>query len=278
MFKSLLSAATLGVCLSANTEEAHTSAIRSKAVHGFINKLESKRAAGVQAREHITIHPDTLKEMKFDEETDTMSLRGDRALKNRDNFFTHQSYNDASCTELSNLYGALVNYCFNWGENGIFMYKVNNKDKTFVQLDYDNENCNGVPIRVTDVIKSYIPDFEGREYGECFWDTDQGTWATVNYLSTYPDVSNGASRSYYETEKQCQNKRFREIDYYPENVCEAYYGDGYKYTCDANGAGFTETYWDGDTTCSGDDDGSYFESGLCEYDEYYMEYASYTCL
>jgi len=114
-----------------------------------------------------------------------------RSLQLPDNFIGPTYYEDNMCTVPAEKFAILLNYCENQVSlEGVVrsqLYKLNKKSHTFVELNYDGTNCQGIPSKVSDVVKSFIPSFTMEtNYGQCFFDSMSGQYATIDYHTTYP--------------------------------------------------------------------------------------------
>jgi hypothetical protein len=89
-----------------------------------IDEYLKRRRAGKTSKEVLVNHKDLILE------SDTGNLRGlsQKDPNSRDNFLLLSLCADSECNDVLSQWGILVNYCFNWGENAIFMIKMNKKE------------------------------------------------------------------------------------------------------------------------------------------------------
>jgi hypothetical protein len=114
-----------------------------------------------------------------------------RALKMPDNYIGVTYYQDDQCMQPGQQIALLLNYCANQiSEEGVkrsVLAKLNKKQHTLVELDYEGYDCKGIPTKVIDLVKSFTPDFTmENDYGECYFDSFSGYYSTVDYHTTNP--------------------------------------------------------------------------------------------
>lgn len=180
--------------------------------------------------------------------TDYSGRVENRHLKsvNRNNFIGKTVYSDSSCTTPSQSFGSLVNYCFDLDDaNGqsSFLYKMNKKDHTIVQLDYDGYGCKGaIPARITDITSAF-PEFTmDVEYGACLMD-EWGEYYSVDYLTERPDFMGSygvlAVASSVNGKGSCNPDKFVDFHWYQSGDCvKVRQGWGMKFSaedCDTTG-------------------------------------------
>jgi hypothetical protein len=151
--------------------------------------------------QHRALSQEAFRNMTFDEDS--------RGLKVRNNFFSfswHTS-DDVNCEMApSDAHGYLVNYCFNTGEGHSFVVKVNKKEEFYTQLDYDNENCHGIP--------SAIHDMTWYKFGECGDAGISGASVKFDYLSDYPTAMyTGMDQFTYEN-YLCDSNNFNSFNWF----------------------------------------------------------------
>jgi hypothetical protein len=205
-------------------------------------KLEQvKRVKAVQES-----HPDNIADVSIEEAGHL------RALQMKNNFVGFSYFTDSACNDPHVVFGSLVNCCFNEvgtasGNKRSYYLKMNKKTHTLVELQFEGKNCKGIPEKVTDMFGAFLPDFtKEMDYGECFFDSSTGSYATANYWATYPDFSQYTTGYYGQTytANKCttENKDYFEF-WYQQFVdiprgCVAIEEDGnslYYNSCGADG-------------------------------------------
>lgn len=242
-----------------------------------LDQYFTRRRAGKESKAVIVNHKDLV----FESDAGTLRGLSQKNPDSRDNFLLLSDCGvDPLCASVESQWAILVNYCFNWGEQGIFMIKMNRKDNTAVSLDYEDEKCNGVPIRVTDVMKTYFGESLPNDYvwGSPFMSTADAGYMSVSYLSSRPmpptDTS-GVLFAYAATNSMCMSNKYREYGWSKAASCNSYGDSSSVYYCNIDGS-FTEFYYYNSADCTGDfDDFTYSE--LCEYDSFYDEYVTTKC-
>lgn len=228
----------------------------------------------------LKFHPlekSKLEDMVFDEPQEN-HLRG---LRIKDNFLTFTSYKDNSCNEFESSFGELVNYCHNIAypnkySKGSYAIKVNKKEKTIIQLEYETEHCIGLPSKITSLTYPF-PSFTN--FGRCSQqlltvddDRTQETKLTnyvIDYISSYPEIPPGQIVTRTYPESYCSDKPTQYSSYYTRpitdqfynvNVCQSfYYGYSSMYStasCSVDGQFYYYNYYSS-STCSGTPSYSY---------------------
>jgi hypothetical protein len=131
-----------------------------------------------------------------------------RALKMPDNYIGVTYYQDDQCMQPGQQIALLLNYCANQiSDDGVkrsVLAKLNKKEHTLVELDYEGYDCKGIPSKVIDLVKSFTPDFKmENDYGECYFDSFSGQYSTVNYDTTNPVPYPGGYVRTLSPEDQC---------------------------------------------------------------------------
>ncbi|CAE7446770.1 unnamed protein product [Symbiodinium microadriaticum] len=236
-----------------------------------------QKITNVVADKKLTLST-TMRNEEFDGDSD--SRQNLRSLKMKDNFAGFSYFSDSTCQSPTMIFGDLVNYCFDeesmeTGNTRSFILKIAKKEHTFVELQYEGKGCRGVPIRVTDMFKSFFPDFtDNMDYGECFLDSNTGSYATANYWSSYPDFSQYSEGFYgftYTADKCTVKEKdymefwyMRSIDEFPSGCVATDDGNSIYYT-DCTGEGnINMDIFIGDTTCSSAVVATYPAFSYCE--------------
>lgn len=117
---------------------------------------------------------------------------------NKNNFVNMDIYDNIECSGLPiAAHGFLLNYCFEKEDETSYLLKTNTHEGTLVQLDYDNEHCNGMPSHVTDLFK----EMHTTNYDEC------GYGIVYSYLDEYPKYYyRDALVATYSDEESCNEK------------------------------------------------------------------------
>ncbi len=141
---------------------------------------------------HITVKKDKPNRQLTMEEAETMldeKSQNLRALKLRDNYGGMTVYTDSSCTTIKEIFGLVLNECRALGDGDATAVKVNRKDKTIIEMFWDNEMCNGVPKRIEDIVFKNFPEFsDDKSFGDCFHSPEFGDYISVHYWTKYPDL------------------------------------------------------------------------------------------
>ncbi|CAE7424415.1 unnamed protein product, partial [Symbiodinium microadriaticum] len=197
---------------------------------------EHEQVVGIEAKTGVKIDPstplfDNFRHRKPTARSSSRSLEAvgmnltalqddvSRLLKKRvpDNFVVMHEYADSGCTMLEMSYGQLVNYCYTTTDGDSYLYKVNNKDKTLVELTYSSKKCQGIPDSVVDVFRKYTAfDPAVNEYGDCLSD-----YTSFTYESTYPSLSwssNVLAEMFYEPDL-CEKDKYFAYTLYPSDTC-----------------------------------------------------------
>lgn len=90
-----------------------------------------------------------------------------------------------------------------------------------MQLDYEGQNCRGVPIRVTDMVKDGLPFTEFDDCVNTYYD-QLGFSYSVNYLTTYPTTEDNWGAAYIvegEPDLCDKNGKYFQFVAYKENTC-----------------------------------------------------------
>lgn len=156
----------------------------SESMSDIHHKPVSERVAAMLGKDAV-LHGKDVADMKFDDVSETPANL--RSLKMRDNFITYAKYSDSSCSSAKYTVGEVLNTCLNednkvTGEKRSFMYKVNKKEFTVVELQYDGWNCMGGPSKVYDMMVD-VPEFT--QFGDCF--ERKGKYYKIDYITSYPD-------------------------------------------------------------------------------------------
>lgn len=172
--------------------------------------------------------------------------------KTPNNFIGKTFYFDENCESPTHAFGSLVNYCFDLdGSNGrsSFLIKMNKKDHTIVQLEYEEYGCIDVPIRVIDIAAG-IPEFtETSDYGDCLVDGDS-RYYSLDYRTSRPsfDGNNGVLALVSDTTvtDNCDVDKFVDFNWYKSGECIAVKdGRGVKFNaaeCDTTGEATFKLY------------------------------------
>lgn len=172
---------------SAATFDPHETIQRAVGSSGTVNGGGLSRFFQNIAKEEVVEHR-LENSYSVEEEESSHHLR---ALKMPDNYIGVTYYHDDQCLVPAQQIALLLNYCANQiseeGEKRSVLAKLNKKQHTLVQLDYEGYGCQGIPSKVTDIVKSFTPDFKmENDYGECYFDSFSGQYSTVNYDTTNP--------------------------------------------------------------------------------------------
>jgi hypothetical protein len=130
-----------------------------------------------------------------------------RELKIRNNFWSFSWHtNDANCEMApSDTHGFLVNYCFNTGGGNSFVLKVNKKEQFYVELDYENDSCHGIPSAIYDM--GWYP------FGECGDAGYPGATVKFEYLSDYPSPMYTGMTQYTSEMFLCDSGNFNTFNW-----------------------------------------------------------------
>jgi hypothetical protein len=163
-----------------------------------VSPHELLKLHGGKQHHHRALSHEIFANMTFDGSTD----HDNRELKVRNNFFSFAWYtNDQNCEMApSDVHGYLVNYCFNIGSGHSFIMKINKKEEFYVELDYDNDSCHGVP--------SAIYDMGWYSFGECGDAGFPGATVKFEYLTEYPSPMYTGMNQYTSEMYLCDSGNF----------------------------------------------------------------------
>lgn len=167
-----------------------------------------------------------------------------KSSQNRNNFVGKTLYSDSNCQSPFHSFGSLVNYCFDVDdsqESSSFTIKMNKKDHTIIQLEYDGYGCNTVPRKVVNIAAGF-PEFTSTSnYGDCLPDGTTGKYYTVDYLSERPVFEKEfgvLALVSAAVNDDCDPDRFVDFNWYKSGECVAVGERGVKFnadSCDSTG-------------------------------------------
>jgi hypothetical protein len=213
-----------------------------------------------------------------------------KSSKSRNNFVGKTFYSDSECQIPFHSFGSLVNYCFdvdNAQGSSSFIIKMNKRDHTIVQLEYDGYYCkNTIPRKIINIAAGF-PEFTANsDYGDCLPDGTTGKYYTVDYLSERP-VFEGMygvlALVSAANDGDCDVNEFVDFNWYKSGECVAVGERGVKFnadSCDSTGMNaphmckllyelfelicalklesFVASSWPSDSTCTVATSGTYF--------------------
>lgn len=170
-----------------------------------ISPVELLRLHGAKRPTHRALSTEMFRNMTFDEDS--------RDLKVRNNFYSFSWHvNDNTCMGAPiDAHGYLVNYCFNSWDGFSFIVKVNKKEGFYVELDYDNNNCQGIPTAIHDM--TWYP------FGECGDAGLPGATVMFQYLSDYPKPMYTGVNQYTSEMYLCDSGNFNTFNWYTSGLC-----------------------------------------------------------
>lgn len=252
--------------------EVHSMTAADKALLTFGAESSSIRDKSLKLKERLNMkttagrslsNAELLKSVEANPYTEHM-----RGLKVRNNFLATTLYVDSACEQISTSYGSLVNNCFDVDNDnedgstspGSFLYKINKKDVTLAQLDYDGYGCKDTPIRVHNLAEDLLPF---SDFGDCLSLPygDQTLYYSIDYIDQYPsDLIDGIFFTKAE-EDICPNGYYYDYSYFGVGFCVDLFGPSvYFDTC-----GSTSTT------------ATFFTDSFCTDYDYSFELPFYSC-
>lgn len=138
--------------------------------------------------------PDAVKE-RAQTAKGSPNLRAEksRALKgDKNNYIGYVGYGDDYMCMPENtieIKGFLLNTCLRDNYGGSFVYKINKKQHSIAQLEYNNPDCMGVPDSLWDISSEMFPGFNDRsrgiDYGQCMMSPELG-FVAIHYWTDVP--------------------------------------------------------------------------------------------